>query len=181
MRRVLLAAVIASVAPATASAAPLGHGTTKITFDAAFGLKLVKQGVDATPVAPATQDSLTFSLGVTGGRVHGRRATIRHAGGFHMKDAADGTEIEMRDLVLRVKGRRVRLSGLAAINNITYDSFAFAVGTARTVRRTKSGVTVRHIDLRLNGISAAALNSQFGTTEFAAGQTLGSGTVRAHR
>jgi hypothetical protein len=179
MVRVASLLALALLLPATVSAAPLTHGTTKLSFDVGFGLTLYQQGVDATPVAPATQDSLTFSLPVTGGRTKGKHATVRHKGGFHMEDTADSTVIDMRNLAITVTGRRVKLSGLAAIDDITYDSFTFATGTAGRVRRTRHGIAIRHFELHLNGIAVAALNSQFQTTVFKAGQLLGTGRLSA--
>jgi hypothetical protein len=179
----LRAAALALLAlfPASASAAgaaPLHSGTTRLTFDKAFGLALVQQGVDAYPVAPAEQDSLDFTLGVSGGKVKGRRARIRHRGGFRMEDKADHVEIALRDLELQITGKRVRLLGLASIGGITYDDFAFATGTASNVRRTSHSISAR-VTLRLNGIAVSALNSQLATNAFQEGQLLGRGRVSA--
>jgi hypothetical protein len=176
---VLRAAIAALLLlPASAGAAPLRHGTTKLTFDKTFGLALVKQGVDAYPVAPATQDSLDFRLGVRGGKVSGKRARIAHGGGFRMEDPADHVEIKLTDLTLQINGSRVRLLGLASIGGITYDDFAFATGTASAVHRTKRSISAR-VELRLNGIAVASLNSQLATDAFKEGQLLGHGRVSA--
>jgi hypothetical protein len=178
MVRAAIAALL--LLPATAGAVPLGHGATTLTFDKSFGLRLVKEGVDAYPVAPATQDSLTFSLGVTGGSLKGKRARIRHRGGFHMEDRADHVEIDLDNLELHITGGRVRLLGLASIGGIAYDDFAFATGKATKVRRTRRSISAR-VTLRLNGIAVSALNSQLSTTAFAEGQLLGRGRVSARR
>ena len=77
--------------------------------------------------------------------------------------------IGLRNLLFEFSrnGKRMTISGLAAIDGITYDRFAFA--DARVKRRKAV--------LRLNGTAVAALNSQLQTTEFKAGQRIGRATL----
>lgn len=159
-RSVLVAALcLTVVAPAAADEA-------RLTFDPAFGLRLVKKGVNAAPVAPATQDSLVFTLPVRSKRA----GVIRTKGGFTLDDPADDVHIELTRIRFAITGRRLEMSGYALIDGTGYDRFAFAEG-----RTDKAG---RRAALRLNGVAVAALNSQLATTEFEEGEKIGSLALR---
>ena len=154
------------VLPAAANAA----SPVRVTFDAKFGLMLVTKGLNAIPIAPAKQDSLDFRLPVR--RVSTDRKNVRTVftkGGFLLDDPEDNVSIGLRNLAFEVRGRRLKMTGLAAIDGITYDRFAFA-----DARVSKNG---RKAVLKLNGTAVAALNSQLQTTEFKAGQRIGVATL----
>lgn len=146
--------------PAAASARQVS-----VDFDARFGLMLVSKGVNAIPIAPAKQDSLRFRLPVR--RVGD--AMIGTAGGFLLDDPADAVRIGLRRITFEVSGRRLAMSGLASIDGITYDRFAFADG-----RLSRDD---RKATLRLNGTAVAALNSQLQTADFKTGQRIGRATL----
>ena len=143
----------------------LAVALVSLTFDAQFGLELVTKGVNATPIKPAKQDGLNFVLPVR----RNEDGIVRTKGGFLLDDPEDNVSIGLRNLAFEVRGRRLTMTGLAAIDGITYDRFAFA-----DARVSKNG---RKAVLRLNGTAVAALNSQLQTTKFKEGQRIGVATL----
>ena len=185
MGRVLTGLLVAlALWPSAAAAKPLalGSGEATIDFDIEFGLKLVKYGVTPGPIAPSTQDGLVVTLPIRRGghmRRDGRRASIDTAGGVSQVGA--DFEILLQKLRFNVRGRTGRLSAVTAINGLTTDRFTFAKGRAKSARRTSGGYVVRDLELALNDIGAATLNSQLRTDQFAVGEVLGVGAVTARR
>ncbi len=176
--------VVLGLCPSTAAAKPiaLGAGEAKIEFDIDFGLKLVQFGVVPGPIAPATQDGLVVTLPVRKGghmRKDGTRATIDTAGGLSQVGAT--FEVLLKQPRFNLRGKTGRLSAVTTLNGLTTDRFTFAVGKARTARRTAGGYLVRELALGLNEIGAATLNSQLKTDQFAAGELLGVAAITARR
>lgn len=169
----------ALVLPSTASAAKLRSGTVRLAFDNAFGVALVKSGVTPTVVAPATQDSVTFRLPVFTGRSAARKSFVRTHGGFLLTNQQTTTSIRLTGLSVVLRGKKVSLRGLAALDGRTYDTFEFATGRARSVLRTATDLVASDITLRLSDIGATSLNSQFSGVQFTAGTTIGTARVSA--
>lgn len=173
----LLAVLLLPAATAGAKPLRVRSGSTAITFDKRFGLALVQKGVDAFPVAPAVQDSLTFAVPMTGGTVQGRAATFEHDGGFRMFSDSMDVELSVSKLRLRVIGRRVLLSGFAVLDGLPIDAFAFANGRATKPVRSRGRYRIRRVPLTLNDVGASALNGLFATTEFSVGEYVGTASV----
>lgn len=169
-------------APAHAKRTPLERGTAAIAFDAAFGVKLVGFGVVPGPIAPATQEGLTVTAPVRSGSSvtrDGRRATIRTRGGVSQQ--GETLDLKLLRLQYVVRGRRVVVSSDTAIKGVLFDRFDFAVGKAKTVKRTRRGIELRDVVLRLNDIGAVTLNSQLRTLSFSVGEPIGVASIVARR
>jgi hypothetical protein len=169
--------------PRVIAAAPpplvVHHGTVRMDIDVRFGLRLVQLGVDAYPVAPATQNSLVFTLPVKGGRVKRHTASLESRGGFDMQNKETRAGLKVEDIAFRVKRRRVSLSGFATAQGVPATRFAFARGTVGSARRTRRGYTAKRVVIAINGVAAASLNSQLRTQEFHAGQRFAVATLKA--
>jgi hypothetical protein len=184
IRRIALPVIAAGlllVPAGDAAALKLRSGMIELSFDNAFGLSLVQLGVTPSVIAPATQDSVTFTLPIVGGNAVVRKTTIRSAGGFQLIQTARDTSIRLSKLTAVVRHKKVSLRGLAALDGRDYDAFEFAAGRAKQVIRTPSAFAVTGITLHLTEIGSTALNSQFGAASFETGSAVGSARIRAKR
>lgn len=179
MVRVLVVFLLALAIAAPADAVPLKRGSLKLTVDNTFGVKLVKQGIDAAPLTPGAMDGLGFTFPVTGGKTRARGSTVRTSGGIDLENVASGPRVRLSGLVATERRGRVDVSGLAEVDALTTDEFVVFAGRAESVKRTKRGVVIRRIALGLTEIGEVALNTQFETDVFAAGEPIGFATVRA--
>lgn len=175
----LLALVLLAPAAAAAKPAKLRSGAITLSFDNAFGLSLVKLGITPYVIAPALQDSVTFTLPVSGGRTGARKATVLTQGGFDLQDTADHVSLRLTELTAVIRGKHVSLRGLAALDGRELDAFEFATGRARSVVRSAAGITAAGVTLSLTQVGATALNSQFGTGGYTTGAVVGSGQISA--
>jgi hypothetical protein len=157
------------------------HGATTLTIEKGFGLALVQKGVDAYAVAPATQDSLQFTIPVSGATLGKHGASLRSRGGMSMRHVSAGTDVTLRRIGVTLKGKRVVLSGFATIKGLGYDRYTFATGRASGIKHTRTGLRIRRVSLAINDISAAALNTEFATQDFHAGQALATASITARR
>jgi hypothetical protein len=155
------------------------HGSIEFAIDVRFGLRLVQLGVDAYPVAPAIQDSLVFTLPVVSGRAGAHSGRLKGRGGFNMQNRETGGALKIADVAAKITRRRLTLSGFATAQGIPSTRFTFAHGRIGSSHRTKHSYVARRVGLAINGVSAAALNSQLRTNEFHAGQRFAVGTVKA--
>ncbi|MEA2167642.1 MAG: hypothetical protein QOF76_942 [Solirubrobacteraceae bacterium] len=171
-----LALVTAGVIAVAAAPASASHGTVKLTADNAFGLNLVQDGVDAAPIAPATQDSLTFTFPVARKPRHAR---VKSRGGLDMQDVEHGIDLQLVNLTFTVKGERVTASAVAKLGGVEQGRFIFASGQAQSLRTTRRKTSAT-VPLALTDIGSAALNSQFNVSDFATGALFGVAKIAAH-
>jgi hypothetical protein len=157
------------------------HGSVALAIDVRFGLRLVQLGADAYPVAPATQDSLVITLPVASGRITRHGGRVKGRGGFDVQNRETGGALKVNDLAARITGRRIALSGFATAQGIPSTRFTFAHGRIGSAHRTRRSYVARRARIGINGVAAAALNSQLRTQEFHAGQRFAVATVTARR
>jgi hypothetical protein len=157
------------------------HGTAKLAIDKRFGLRLVQLGVDAYPVAPATQDSLDFTLPVRSGHIGKRSGRLHGRGGLDVQNKETGGGLRLEDVTISITGRRISLSGFATAQGIPATRFTFARGRAGSAHRTRRSYAAKRVPIAINGVAAAALNSQLNTQEFRSGQRMALATLTARR
>jgi hypothetical protein len=73
----------------------------------------------------------------------------------------------------------VSLSGFATAQGVPATRFTFARGRIGSAHRTRRRYVARRVGIAINGIAAAALNSQLRTQEFHSGQRFAVATLTA--
>jgi hypothetical protein len=157
----------------------LHSGTTTIVPD--LGFVSVLQGLSVTPTAlppgEATPDGFAFPI-VTG-TLAGKKAAageVRHFGGLRLSDAY-GTHVDLNNL--RVDDGKTKAVVTTQIGAGPRIDLATLDLTSAAIKVTKKSFLLANAGLLISSAAAQALNAQFGTAAFTAGQTIGTATVDA--
>ena len=148
-----LAAVLATVAPA--SAAPTKKGQTVVTLDAAAAGVITGLGVAVAPTGPASASGLAFTFPVVG---RTGDAVFQHVGGLSL--AAGDTVVTLSNFSID--------TGTGVVSGIVDD-------TIRVPLFTLGSATASGLQLKLTQAAADYLNGQFGVTVFTRGLVIGYG------
>ena len=148
-----LAAVLATVAPA--SAAPTKKGQTVVTLDAAAAGVITGLGVAVAPTGPASASGLAFTFPVVG---RTGDAVIQHVGGLSL--TAGDTVVTLSNFSID--------TGTGVVSGVVDD-------TVRVPLFTLGAATAAGLSLELTDVAADYLNEAFGVDVFGEGLVIGYG------
>ena len=148
-----LAAVLATVAPA--SAAPTKKGQTVVTLDAAAAGVITGLGVAVAPTGPASASGLAFTFPVVG---RTGDAVIQHVGGLSL--SAGETVVTLSNFWIDTD------SGI--VSGVVDD-------TVRVPLFTLGSATASGLQLKLTDAAADYLNGAFDVETFSEGLVIGYG------
>jgi hypothetical protein len=139
----------------------LDGGNADLALAGSATQTLNNQGINSSPIDPATRDAGKFDFPIAGGKVRadGRSGTVRLDGGLRL--AKGGTNLDITKP--RIDLARGEVSAIIAGNRGALLSFDAA--KAKVTAKPKK-VTVTGIDGALTADGATAINEAFGTTAF---------------
>lgn len=171
---VVLAALVALTAPATASAFTVGGGATVVALEPGASKALKSLGVAMAPIGKAEAGGKGVSFPITGGKLVGLSGSVRHAGGIELSKGRRSLRLSNFRIVLKDRPFvQVKVNGGEKLKAFTLD-----VGSAE-VTDDVTGSLLSGIELDLSRQGAKALNSVFKTKAFETATRIGDGIVAA--
>jgi hypothetical protein len=179
------AASAATTHPAQTHAAAWVHlksGTTVVTTAPGIAAALLKAGIAPVATWPARESvklpksgpQVRFSFPVTGGSVSlsPLAGKIRHSGGILFINLKSGKQVQVSRFTINLSHKD--LTGIVNGNPKARVPLFRLVLTHAKLHGYSHSATARHIQLKLTGVAAKALNAALGTKLFTAGLGLGS-------
>lgn len=170
----ILALALVFAFAGTASANPIGSGSTALKLDGAVAKVLSKNKVTVAPVKPASVMKGAISFPITGGTLDPVSAagTVPHSGGLRFQSGK--RKLVVRNFIVNTgKGTLTAQVGTARVPLLSLDL------SKAKITRSGLGVVVRNVGVALTGTAASALNKTFKVKLFRKGLRIGAVTVTA--
>ena len=156
----------------------LKSGTTTIAPDPGFVAALGSASVTPTVLPPGELTDAGFAFPVISGKLLGNKPAagiIRHFGGLRLS-LPNGDHIDLNNF-------RINDGKTATVTAQIGSGVRVAIATLdvedATIKLTKKRFVLANVSLLATDVAAQALNAQFNTTAFSAGQKIGTATVDA--
>ncbi len=157
----------------------LQSGTTTIVPDPGLVSALQTLKVTPTVLAPGvTVDTGGWAFPIVTGTLAGKKPNageVRHFGGLRLS-AADGSHVDLNNFRIDDGKKAIVTTQIGSGPRITLATLDLQDSLIKVTRKT---FILTQVGLVLSPVAANALNTQFATSAFTAGQLIGEATVNA--